>query len=216
MCVCVLFLTGCGGPASRARFGAPDLLLLPPFVRSWFVRLSPLVFGFLFFTSSRPRCLCRSVLSGPRCPGPWRLVVLSPPPLVFLPLFVHFPAPRRREKPTGAPRATGPDEARRTNAGPRGTPERRAAGHYHSRGQVRSHNGHWLPRTREARTTHNEPRHRRRCTPHTAPTASGKRAWAARPKERVVGDGRAPVTGRPRPRQEPPPPGALVPPPQRA
>ena len=32
-------------------------------------------------------------------------------------------------KPTGAPRATGPDEARRTKAGPPGTPERHAAGH---------------------------------------------------------------------------------------
>ena len=32
-------------------------------------------------------------------------------------------------RPTGAPRATGPDEARRTNAGPRGPPERYAAGH---------------------------------------------------------------------------------------
>ena len=34
-------------------------------------------------------------------------------------------------KPTGAPVANGPDEARRTNAGPRGTPERHAAGHNH-------------------------------------------------------------------------------------
>ena len=32
-------------------------------------------------------------------------------------------------KPTGALTATGPDEARRTKAGPRGTPERHAAGH---------------------------------------------------------------------------------------
>ena len=32
-------------------------------------------------------------------------------------------------KPTGAPRATGPDEARHTKAGPPGTPERHAAGH---------------------------------------------------------------------------------------
>ena len=31
--------------------------------------------------------------------------------------------------PTGAPRATGPDEARRTNAGPEGTPKGHAAGH---------------------------------------------------------------------------------------
>ena len=32
-------------------------------------------------------------------------------------------------KPTGAQRATGLDETRRTNSGPRGTPERHAAGH---------------------------------------------------------------------------------------
>ena len=31
-------------------------------------------------------------------------------------------------KPTGAPRATGPDEARRTKAGPQATPKRRAVG----------------------------------------------------------------------------------------
>ena len=37
-------------------------------------------------------------------------------------------------KPTRKPRATGPDEARRTNAGPRGTPERQAAGHNHGTG----------------------------------------------------------------------------------
>ena len=34
-------------------------------------------------------------------------------------------------KLTGAPRATGPDEARRTNAGPRGKPERHTVGHNH-------------------------------------------------------------------------------------
>ena len=39
---------------------------------------------------------------------------------------------------------------------------------------------------------------------------------AARPQGRVVGGGRAPVSGRPAPRQVAPPPGALVPPPQRA
>ena len=32
-------------------------------------------------------------------------------------------------KPTEALRATGPDEARRNNAGPTGTPERHASGH---------------------------------------------------------------------------------------
>ena len=47
-------------------------------------------------------------------------------------------------------------------------------------------------------------------------TASGKQAPAARPKGREVGGGRVPDPGRPTPRQEAPPPGALVPPPQRA
>ena len=37
-------------------------------------------------------------------------------------------------KPTGVPRATGPDEARHTNRGQRGTPERHAAGHNHGTG----------------------------------------------------------------------------------
>ena len=37
-------------------------------------------------------------------------------------------------KPTGAPRATEPDEARRPRAGPGGTPERHAAGLKHSTG----------------------------------------------------------------------------------
>ena len=46
--------------------------------------------------------------------------------------------------------------------------------------------------------------------PHTAPTASGKRAPAARLKGREVGGGRAPVPGRPTPRQEALPPGTLA------
>ena len=52
--------------------------------------------------------------------------------------------------------------------------------------------------------------------PHTAPTASGKRAPAARPKGLVVGGGRAPDPGHPTLRQEAPPPGTLMPPPQHA
>ena len=47
-------------------------------------------------------------------------------------------------------------------------------------------------------------------------TASGWWAPAARPKGRVVGGGRAPDPGRTTPRQEAPPPGTLMPPPQRA
>ena len=38
---------------------------------------------------------------------------------------------RTTKQPTGAPTATGPEKARRNNAGPRGTPERHAAGHNH-------------------------------------------------------------------------------------
>ena len=48
------------------------------------------------------------------------------------------------------------------------------------------------------------------------PTASGWWAPAARPKGWTVEVGRAPNPGRPTLRQEAPPPGALVPPPQRA
>ena len=66
-------------------------------------------------------------------------------------------------KPTGAPRATGPDEARRTTRGhearQRGTPPATTKAH----GQVPSHNGRRVPQTRTARTTRTEPRHRNRC-----------------------------------------------------
>ena len=132
-------------------------------------------------------------------------------------------APTATGKRTGAPRATRPDEARRTNAGPRGTPERHAAGHNHgtktgakpqrppgAANQKSAHN--------TIRTTAQEkvPRTAGPPSPHKAPTASGKRAPAARPKGRVVGGGRAPVPGRPTPRQEAPPMGTLMPPPQRA
>ena len=48
-------------------------------------------------------------------------------------------------KPTGAPRATGPDEARRTNAGPRGTPERHAASHNQGTRTGANNKGHRLP-----------------------------------------------------------------------
>ena len=156
-----------------------------------------------------------------------------------------------------------------------------------------SHNGHLVPRTREARTTHDEPRHGTRsqgqpgpnarplhpqpvgsgprpharkdgwsgvgerpspdaphpgerrpprapsCRPHSAqsklastravgfvmgPHARTPRThsqWVVGPgrmpeRTRGVGVGRAPGPGRPTPRQEAPPPGTLMPPPQRA
>ena len=66
-------------------------------------------------------------------------------------------------KPTGAPRATGPDEARRTSAGhktrQRGTPPATTKAH----GQMPSNNGHGVPQTRAARTTRTKARHRNRC-----------------------------------------------------
>ena len=66
-------------------------------------------------------------------------------------------------KPTRAPRATGPDEARRTTRGhearQRGTPPATTKAH----GQVPSHNGRRVPPTQRARTTRTQPRHRNRC-----------------------------------------------------
>ena len=70
---------------------------------------------------------------------------------------------RASGKPTGAPRATGPDEARRTTRGhearQRGTPPATTKAH----GQVPSSNGRQVPQTRRARTTRTKPRHRNRC-----------------------------------------------------
>ena len=124
-------------------------------------------------------------------------------------------------KPTGAPRATVPDEERRTTAGPRGTPERHTAGHNHGTrtgakpqlppGAANPGSAH---NTRRTAARDKVPRTAGPPRPHTAPTASGKRAPAARPKGRVVGGGRAPDPGRSTPRQEDPPPGTLMPPPQ--
>ena len=67
------------------------------------------------------------------------------------------------QKVTGAPRAT--DQTRRGaptrghEARQRGTPPATTKAH----GQVPSNNGRWLPQTRRARTTLNEPRHENRC-----------------------------------------------------
>ena len=126
-------------------------------------------------------------------------------------------------KPTGAPRATGPDNERRTNAGQGGTPERHAAGHHHGtrtgakpQRPPDAANPGSAHNTRQTAARDKVPRTAGPPRPHTAPTASGKQAQAARPKGRVVRAGRAPLTGRPTPGQDAPPPGALVPPPQRA
>ena len=105
VCVCMPCLAGSGGPASRARFGAPHL----SFGRSWFAlclfRPSPgwgcpvcgccwvflfLFFLFGFFSPSPP--YCAPVLCCLACfpaPGALGRGVLSPPP----PFFCFFPSP---------------------------------------------------------------------------------------------------------------------------
>ena len=66
-------------------------------------------------------------------------------------------------KPTGASRATGPDQARRTTRGhvarQRGTPRATTKAY----GQVPSSDGRRVSQTRRARTTRDEPRHEDRC-----------------------------------------------------
>ena len=96
VCVRLLCLAGSGGPTSRGRSGAPHLFLwslcpcsLFGLLRAW-VALFAVCFFFLPFV--RPRCLWRSVSSGPGCLGPWRLV--RPPPLFsFFFLFSFFAPP---------------------------------------------------------------------------------------------------------------------------
>ena len=94
VCVCSSNLDGSGGPASRARSGAPHLFLWPlrlsallgPLragVAPSLVVRSPsppflLFFSFFFFLSlfsAPPHCLLLSLVSGPGCPGPWRCVL---------------------------------------------------------------------------------------------------------------------------------------------
>ena len=113
LCVCVPCLAGSGGPASRARFGAPHLSFgLSCFALCLFgplragVPLFVVVVGFFFFwllfpfsPLLRPRCVLLCVFSGPGCLGPWRLVpppfFVSPPPPSVRPVvscFACFPA----------------------------------------------------------------------------------------------------------------------------
>ena len=75
-------------------------------------------------------------------------------------------------KPTGAPRATGPDEVRRTTRGHQARQRRKPLATTKSYGRVPSNNGHWVPETRAGSTTRNEPRHQNRCqaTPNTHTT----------------------------------------------
>ena len=119
---------------------------------------------------------------------------------------------------TGAPRATGPDEARRTTRGHEARQRGTVPATAKAQGQVPSNNGHWVPQTREARTTHDEPRHRSRSHgksgPHTRtrypqPLGSGPRLHAPRTGGWARGTARQVVP-------PPPPPGALLLPPRRA
>ena len=89
------FLAGLGGPASRARFGAPHLFLWPFSVLSLSARPPP---GW-----GRPACgfscflpFCASLASGVSCfpaLGALGLGVLCPPPLLFFFPFFLFCAP---------------------------------------------------------------------------------------------------------------------------
>ena len=90
VCVCVPCLAGSGGPASRARCGAPHLFLWPVLVHSLFAR-SPPGWGCSFFL------LCASVVPGVPCLralAELGLGVLLPHP--FPPFFLFlffFPTP---------------------------------------------------------------------------------------------------------------------------
>ena len=76
-------------------------------------------------------------------------------------LGAQAPGVKKVTTASGAPTATGPDEAPRTTRGhkarQRGTPPATTKAH----GQVPGNNGRRVPRTRRVRTTRNEPRHRR-------------------------------------------------------
>ena len=80
-------------------------------------------------------------------------------------------APRRQGKPTGAPRTTGTDEARRVTLGYEARQRGPSPAWSKALGQVPSKNGHRVQHTRQARTTRNEPRHVSSCqatqNPHT-------------------------------------------------
>ena len=92
-------------------------------------------------------------------------------------------------KRTGAARATAPDEARRTNAGPRGTPERHAAGYNHGTGPGAKEqrppgaaNPDSAPHTRNHGRGGGAKQHRTR---RGAPTKTNpRRPWSPRTPER--------------------------------
>ena len=89
-------------------------------------------------------------------------------------------------KPIGAPRATGRDEARRTTRGHearrRGTPPATTKAH----GQVPRSDGCWVPQTRRARTTRNEPPHKNGCRASANPnTTNPSQEWRGAAKART-------------------------------
>ena len=115
-------------------------------------------------------------------------------------------------KPTRAPRATRPDEEGRTNAGPRGTPERHAAGHNHGtrtgakpQRPPGAANPGSAQKTRRPAAQDKVPMTAGPPHPHTAPTASGKRAPAACPKGGQSGSGERPTPDAPHPGRRRPP-----------
>ena len=102
VCLFVLFLAGRGGPASRARCGAPRLsfghfvflLCLAP---SGLGLLVPQFFLLLFsFPLARPGCYWLFLLPGSGCRGPWRSSFAPPPPsppLFYFPFLFFFRRP---------------------------------------------------------------------------------------------------------------------------
>ena len=89
-------------------------------------------------------------------------------------------------KPTGAPRATGPDEARRTTRGQQACQRGTSPATTKTHGQVPSNNGQRVPQTRAARTTRKEARHRTRC--HATPnpdTAHPSKEWRGTSRART-------------------------------
>ena len=107
-------------------------------------------------------------------------------------------------EPTGAPRATGPGEARRTTRGheahQRGTLPATTKAH----GQVPSNNVRRGPQTWRARTTHSEPRYESRCQPTPAAVRTDVCAPGSEPSPCRLRNSRRP-DGRVRARRVPSP-----------
>ena len=107
-------------------------------------------------------------------------------------------------KPTGAPRATGSDEAQRITRGhearQRGTPPATTKAHR----QVPKNNRQRVPQSRTARTTSNEPRHENMCQATPAAVQMDVCAPGSGPRPYRLGnsrhqDGRVPYQQRTQP-----------------